>query len=155
MSDNTTVNAGSGGDVIATDDIAGVKYQRMKLVIGADGVNGGDVASGNPLPVTPGSAARFVIQAAPATLTSISGTVTAGGTAQNAAAANANRQGFWIQNLSSGDLWINTLATAAAAQPALKLTAGTYYEAPLGGAGTGAISIYGATTGQAFAGREW
>jgi len=51
MTDNTTLNKStSSGDVIATDDIAGVKYQRVKLVHGADGVNDGDVASGNPLP---------------------------------------------------------------------------------------------------------
>lgn len=54
MADNTTLNAGTGGDVIGSDDIAGVKYQRVKLIHGADGVNAGDVASGNPLPVTLG-----------------------------------------------------------------------------------------------------
>ena len=37
MADNTTLNAGTGGDVIATDDIAGVKYQRIKISVGADG----------------------------------------------------------------------------------------------------------------------
>ena len=51
MADNTTLDAGSGGDVIATDDIGGVKFQRVKLVEGADGVNDGDVSSANPLPV--------------------------------------------------------------------------------------------------------
>ena len=50
MADNTTLNVGSGGDVIATDDIGGVKYQRIKLVHGIDGVNDGDVSSANPLP---------------------------------------------------------------------------------------------------------
>lgn len=49
--DNTTLNAGTGGDVIATDDIAGVKYQRVKIVQGADGVNDGDISSSNPLPI--------------------------------------------------------------------------------------------------------
>ena len=51
MADNTTLNNGTGGDVIATDDISGVKYQRVKVVIGADGVNNGDISSSNPLPV--------------------------------------------------------------------------------------------------------
>jgi hypothetical protein len=37
MSDNTTLDAGSGGDTIATDDIAGVKYQRVKISTGVDG----------------------------------------------------------------------------------------------------------------------
>lgn len=52
MADNTTLNTGSGGDVIATDDIAGVKIQRVKLVEGADGVNDGDISATNPLPVS-------------------------------------------------------------------------------------------------------
>lgn len=51
MADNTTTNVGTGGDTIATDDVGGVKFQRIKLVHGADGVNAGDVATGNPLPV--------------------------------------------------------------------------------------------------------
>lgn len=56
MADNTTLNAGTGGDVIGSDDIGGVKFQRVKLIHGADGVNDGDVASGNPLPVAVGTA---------------------------------------------------------------------------------------------------
>lgn len=35
MADNTTLNAGTGGDVIATDDIGGVKYQIVKHAYGA------------------------------------------------------------------------------------------------------------------------
>lgn len=31
MADNTTLNAGTGGDVMATDDCSGVKYQRIKI----------------------------------------------------------------------------------------------------------------------------
>lgn len=50
MADNTTLNSGSGGDVIASDDISGVKYQRIKLIHGADGTNAGDVSKDNPLP---------------------------------------------------------------------------------------------------------
>ena len=50
MADNTLLNAGTGGDTIASDDILSVKYQRVKLIHGADGVNDGDVATGNPLP---------------------------------------------------------------------------------------------------------
>lgn len=52
MADNTTINTGSGGDTIATDDIGGVKYQRVKITLGADGVTDGDVASGNAMPVS-------------------------------------------------------------------------------------------------------
>lgn len=50
MADNTTLNTGSGGDVISTDDIAGVKVQRVKVQYGADG-SATDVAAAAPLPV--------------------------------------------------------------------------------------------------------
>ena len=49
MTDNTTLNPGTGGDVIATDDIAGVKYQRIKTGFGGDGVYT-DVSAADPLP---------------------------------------------------------------------------------------------------------
>lgn len=51
MADNVTLNAGSGGDTIAADEISGAKYQRIKLVHGPDGTNEGDVSTVNPLPV--------------------------------------------------------------------------------------------------------
>lgn len=37
MADNTVLNAGTGGDTIATDDLAGVKHQLVKVEFGADG----------------------------------------------------------------------------------------------------------------------
>ena len=51
MADNTTLNAGSGGDLVASDDIGGVKFQRVKVIQGADGVNGGDTSTANPFPI--------------------------------------------------------------------------------------------------------
>ncbi len=52
MADNTQLPIPStSGDVIGADDISGVKYQRVKIIVGADGVNDGDVSSSNPLPV--------------------------------------------------------------------------------------------------------
>lgn len=93
--------------------------------------------------------------AAPGVLINISGTITTGGTAQNAAAANTARLGYALQNNSTGDLWFNSLATAVMSQPSIRLVAGAYFETPVGGAGSGAVSIIGATTGQAWSGREW
>lgn len=56
MADNELITVGTdqgaGTSTVAMDDIGGVKFQRVKLVHGADGVNAGDVASGNPLPVS-------------------------------------------------------------------------------------------------------
>jgi len=52
MADNTQLPVPStSGDVIAADDIGGVKFQRVKMILGADGINDGDVSSSNPLPV--------------------------------------------------------------------------------------------------------
>jgi hypothetical protein len=51
VADNTTINAGSGGDTIATDDISGVKYPRGKVGFGVDG-SYVDVSASNPLPAT-------------------------------------------------------------------------------------------------------
>jgi hypothetical protein len=52
VADDVALNAGTGGDTLAADDIAGVKFQRVKLVLGANNTNDGDVASGNPLPIS-------------------------------------------------------------------------------------------------------
>lgn len=59
MSDNTTVNAGVGGDIIRTDEAisyatgaaVSTKTQVMKLATGRAGVDGGLVSTTNPLPV--------------------------------------------------------------------------------------------------------
>lgn len=51
MADNTTLDPGSGGDIIAADEIGGVKYPRSKITLGVDGVNDGDVSASNPMPV--------------------------------------------------------------------------------------------------------
>ena len=51
MADNFDYTPGTG-ETGAADDIGGVKFPRVKLIHGADGTNDGDVASGNPLPVT-------------------------------------------------------------------------------------------------------
>lgn len=52
MSDNVILNVGTGGDTAAADDIGGVKYQRVKVTLGADGVDDGDVSASNPIPVS-------------------------------------------------------------------------------------------------------
>lgn len=54
MTDNTTLNSGSGGDTIASDDIGGVKHQRVKVQHGADGA-ATDVSAASPLPIVLGA----------------------------------------------------------------------------------------------------
>ena len=57
MANNTTLNPGAGGDVIAAEDVSGVKYPVSKIVIGAAGAVEGDVSSTRPLPVVPRNSA--------------------------------------------------------------------------------------------------
>lgn len=90
-----------------------------------------------------------------ATLTSRSGTITAGGTAQDIADSNENRSGFWMQNLGSSAIWFNFGVTAVASQPSFRLDPGAFYETPPNGCPTGRVSIICATTGQQFSAREF
>ena len=98
---------------------------------------------------------ELVAQNAISTLSSASGTITAGGTAQTIIAADTSGYHYSIQNNSAGDLWIDSLATAIVGQPSFKLAAGDYYETPANMTITGALSIIGATTGQTFTARKY
>ena len=50
MPDNIGYTPGSGA-IIAADDIGGALHQRIKVVVGAGGVNDGDVSLANPMPI--------------------------------------------------------------------------------------------------------
>jgi len=50
MADNTTINRGTDGDTIATDDISGVKHQLVKMEFGVANT-ATEVSSTDPLPV--------------------------------------------------------------------------------------------------------
>jgi hypothetical protein len=104
-------------------------------------------------------AAIAVVLSAPAWAQAVdyanrSGTITAGGTAQALAPAWSARKGCLVQNLSAGDLWISEVGTAAAASPSIKVPAGSQYICMSPASGQ-ALSIFGATTAQSFAAREW
>lgn len=79
------------------------------------------------------------------------GAIATASTAQQLAPANLNRVFLKGQNLSTSDLWINeTGATASAAQPSYRIAAGSTFSVNT----TQAISIWGATAGQAFSATE-
>ena len=52
MADNTQLSVGSGGNIIRTDDVAGIHYPTSKITLGADGTDGGFVSTANPLPIS-------------------------------------------------------------------------------------------------------
>lgn len=79
MADNVAITAGSGIS-IASDDIGGVQYQRIKIAQGADGV-GVDVSSAAPLQVslanTGANATPVVVDLGANNDVTVTGTVTA------------------------------------------------------------------------------
>ncbi len=84
-------------------------------------------------------------------LTDNSGTLTTGGTAQDAIPRRAGRQTFAIANPGTLDLWVSFTGTAGAnAAGSFKLAAGAIYEAPSNAVSDNPVSVFGATTGQPF-----
>lgn len=100
MADNTTINAGTGGDVIASDDIGGVKHQRVKVEFGADG-SATDVSAANPLPVAPSNSSTSSVTNVAASASSVT-----------LKAANASRKALYIFNAGTSDLFVKFGATA-------------------------------------------
>jgi hypothetical protein len=101
----------------------------------------------NPLPV---------INAAAAVATDGSGTVATGGNAQNLFGGAVPVNGFLVQNNSSAALWISDVGAASAGGASMQIAAnGGLFVTPSGYKPAGAVSLFGATTGQAFAARRW
>lgn len=87
--------------------------------------------------------------------TDVSGTITAGGTAQTL--MSVTLQGYAVYNPDATDLWISDSGTAApnGSGSVLVTANGGWYETPSGYKHTGTISIYGATTGQKFTAKKY
>jgi hypothetical protein len=101
----------------------------------------------NPLPV---------VNTAAAAASDGSGTVAAGGSAQTLFGGIVPANGFLVQNNSSAALWISDVGAASAGGAALQIAAnGGLFVTPSGYKPAGAVSLFGATTGQAFAARRW
>ena len=168
MADNFTANAGSGGDTFAADDIGGVKFPRSKIVIGADGSNGGDVSAANPMPVTgtlvttgtlaatqsgtwtvqPGNTANstaWLVTGAGGTFP-VTGTVTATGTlaATQSGTWNVTNAGtFAVQNRpeTSGGLSIHRTIDLDETEEEVKATAGQLYGMWITNTGTATVYV--------------
>lgn len=104
MADNTVLNPGTGGDTIATDELAGgVKIQRVKAAFGGDG-SAQDVDLATPLPVRFGNPS----------LTPAQTSVGASATSVTLLAANPNRKRFCVVNDSTATLEISVDGAATA-----------------------------------------
>ena len=77
MADNVTSESiTNAGIVFGADDISSVFYPRTKIIVGADGVNDGDVSSSNPMPVSGTVTATGTVTAVPSGTQTVTGTVT-------------------------------------------------------------------------------
>lgn len=138
MADNIELAAGSGGSTLATDDIAGVHYQRVKVTYGVDG-SATDVSDTNPMPIDDAGGSITVDGTVTANLSAtdnavldsidsaVNGTLTVGSHAVTNAgtfAVQATQSGTWNITNVSGTVSLPTGAATAAKQPALG-TAGT------------------------------
>lgn len=167
MTDNVVLNAGSGGDTLAADDVSGVKYQIVKIDVGADGASA-LLGSSNPIPVSLASvpshavtnAGTFAVQAAQSgtwNITNISGTVslpTGAATAEKqpalGTAGSASTDVLTVQGIAS--MTALKVDGSAVTQP----VSGTFWQAtqPVSGtvtanlaAGTNAIGKLAANSG--------
>jgi hypothetical protein len=101
----------------------------------------------NPLPV---------VNTAAAAASDGSGTVATGGSAQTLFGGTAPVNGYLVQNNSSAVLWVSDVGAAANGGASIQIAAnGGLFATPSGYKPAGPVSLYGATTGQAFAARRW
>ena len=85
-----------------------------------------------------------------------SGTLAAGGSAQTLFGGIVPANGFLVQNNSSAALWISDTGAASNGGASIQLAPnGGIFITPSGYKPAGAVSLYGGTTGQAFAARRW
>lgn len=116
MADNVTTQSAllatpPTATVIGTDEVAGVHYQRMKLVDGTDGSSTG----------IPGNAGGLHVQGGKGALTDGSANITAASVSEEIFAANATRRYLIVQNVSDTRMWVNFGVAANAGQPSFLL----------------------------------
>lgn len=129
------------GDLDKLAGTVGTTPQPTAMTTFSQPVIGGDeVTAANPLPVSGASGA----------LTDVSGTIAAGGTSQVLQAAQITRKYIMIQNLSSGNLYLNFTSAATTGEGSYELLPNGVFTMEGNFVSNEAINIIGATTGQAF-----
>jgi len=84
-----------------------------------------------------------------------SGTVTSGGTAQTLFGGIVPSNGYLVANNSSDTLYVSDVGVATSGGASIPIPAGAVFMTPSGYRPAGAVSLWGSTTGQAFAARSW
>lgn len=136
MADNIAITPGSGATV-ATDDVGGIQYQRVKTAWGVDGA-AVDTSATNPLPV-----------AAPAATTGTRTSVAAATSSTPVLAANTARLGGIVWNDSTAVLYVGLGATTVSATSyTWQVMPGGYLELPANWTGQ-VLGIWSAVNGNA------
>jgi hypothetical protein len=117
MADNAKIYNGNGAS-IATNQIAGVHHQRVKVQHGAPG-SASDVSAASPLPINQ-------VPATTCTPTSVASSATS----VLLLAANANRRGVVIRNQSTAVLYIDFGAPATADSPIVVQPGDPFFDLP-------------------------
>jgi hypothetical protein len=105
MADNVTLNAGSGGAVVATDEIGSVHHQKVKIEFGStDIATQVDNSPGNRLPVELGDDSPTTIQASQ--VSAITNTTT---TRSTTTGLGKFTLGAFIINITNGGVATGTL----------------------------------------------
>lgn len=107
---------------VASDDIGGVHYQRVKIHLGADGVAGGDATPTNPLPTRESAAATAAVTVVAASQAAAGVTVLA---------ANTNRKKMLIFNDSALVLYLKFGTAPSATSYSVRLATMSMYESAL------------------------
>lgn len=123
MADNTTINAGSGGDTVRDKDRAGVKTQVVGIDVGIGTGTEALMSSSNPMPVS--------LPTPPAT-----GTITSPASVSTSdalvLASNAARKGATVWCESGATCYVALAAAASLTSYAVQVAVGAYYEVPFG-----------------------
>lgn len=104
------------------------------------------VSSTAPLPV---------INAAGSAAVDGSGAVATGGTPQTVFGGVVPVNGYLVANNSPATLYVSDVGTATSGGASIPIPAGAVFTTPSGYKPAGPLSLYGGTTGQAFAARRW
>jgi hypothetical protein len=87
-------------------------------------------------------------------LTDGSGSITTGGTSQQIFAANATRQYLFIENLSSGNLYVNFGSAATQGSGSIMIVPNGSFVMENGTVSNQTVNIIGATSAQAFTAKQ-
>jgi hypothetical protein len=96
-----------------------------------------------------------VVNAAAGPAVDGSGSIMAGGSAQALFAGTALINGYLVANNSASPLYVCDVTLASAGGASIPIAPGATFATPSGYRPAGAVSIFGAQTGQQFAARWW